>query len=285
MFDQIVTDIKDLKIQGAINIAKKALEALHEKSASAASIEALQQAALILEETRPTEPALRNVVRWFLKELSPDRANRNELYEKIIGEIQDSLEKVTSYGASMIENGMTLFTHCHSSSVTAAIMRAYDEGKRFEVYNSETRPRFQGRKTALELAGHGIHVHHMVDNAAFHILKKVDLFFFGADAVNSYGNVFNKVGTKTYAETVKRYDGKTFSLTSGIKYDVETKYGVHEEIEKRASLEVWDTEKKNITIFNPAFDEVEKEYIDGIVSEFGVLAPESFVQEARKMLE
>ena len=67
MFDQIVQDIKDLKIQSAMNIAKKGLEALFERSeelkTSGFKVESLEPAVDTLKETRPTEPALRNVIR------------------------------------------------------------------------------------------------------------------------------------------------------------------------------------------------------------------------------
>jgi len=44
--------------------------------------------------------------------------------------------------------------------------------KKFEVYNTETRPLFQGRKTAKELKGAGIKVTMFIDSAMDIALSK-----------------------------------------------------------------------------------------------------------------
>jgi ribose 1,5-bisphosphate isomerase len=286
MFDQIVEDIKNLKIQSAMNIAKRGLEALWERSeelkTSGFKVESLEPAVEMLKETRPTEPALRNVLRLFMKKINHDLSNNEAVYHEIMTMIEASSKKIQEYGSNLIENGMIVFTHCHSSYVVNTIIEAKLQGKKFEVYNTETRPKFQGRITAQEIAQNGIKVHHMVDSAAYHVLKKADIFFFGADAINSYGNVFNKVGTKMFSEIATRYNVKTFCMTSSLKFDTETIFGVNEKIEERSAHEVWDTQDPNITIYNPAFDEVEKEFIDAIVSEHGVLSPESFVSTVKE---
>lgn len=289
-FDTIVTDIRELKIQGAINIAKKALEAYVGKVESVkfkvqseghpqtGGWEAeLAEAKAILIATRPTEPALRNLLDLYEKQLSADLSNSAELYTAILQKVEDDTKRIHLYGSNVIEDGMTILTHCHSSTVTQSIIRAFRAGKEFTVYNTETRPRFQGRKTALELAEAGIEVHHMVDSAAFHILRKVDLFLFGADAINSVGNVFNKVGTAMFAHLAQEFGAKTFSITGSLKYDHETEYGTNEVIEERDTKEVWEIPHPMIKIMNPAFDEVIADDITGIISEFGVMSPATFI--------
>lgn len=288
MFDQIVQDIKALKIQSAINVAKKALEAIYERSkelkeANFAKV-SLEPALDTLKETRPTEPGLRNVLKMYMKAVAPDLSNIDQVFESIRSEIEDMTEKIKEYGSNLIEDGAVIFTHCHSSSVTDVILEAHKRGKSFIVYNTETRPRFQGRITAKELADNGITVHHMVDSAGSHVLRKANVFLFGADAISSSGSVFNKVGTKMFAEMARRYDVKTFSVTSSLKFDSETIIGHPEKIEERAPQEVWDIVHDHIIIHNPAFDEIEKENIDAIISELGVLSPESFVSAMQQRL-
>ena len=59
-----------------------------------------------------------------------------------------SREAAAEIGAKRIRSGMLVFTHCHSSTVTRTLAKAKAEGKEFSVICTETRPAFQGRKTA-----------------------------------------------------------------------------------------------------------------------------------------
>ena len=82
---------------------------------------------------------------------------------------------IGQYGSPLIQDGMTLLTHCNAGwlafvdigSATAPIYTAHKEGKRFQVFCDETRPRFQGAVlTAWDLAQEGIPHRIIPDNAA-----------------------------------------------------------------------------------------------------------------------
>ena len=113
---------------------------------------------------------------------------------------------IASSGAGLIRDGMAVFTHCHSSTAVGVLLEAHRRGIRFKVFNTETRPRFQGRVTASELAAAGIEVIHMVDSAAKVALDGADLFLFGADAILPSGYLVNKVGTGIFCVVASRYD-------------------------------------------------------------------------------
>lgn len=283
---QTITDIKDLKIQGAVAVAKAALVAFSEEAIELAKLGKtkadLANAKAALIATRPTEPALRNLLDRFEREVADDLKDAWQLAPRIVSEVDEASDKIHQYGANLIEDGMVVYTHCRSSTVTKSIIKAWQAGKRFTVYNTETRPKWQGRKTATELASAGIPVNHMVDSAAGIILKKADLFLFGADAVNSYGDVFNKVGTGLFAHRATELGVKTFCLTGSLKYDAQTIWGKNETVEERAASEIWEDPPQNITLHNPAFEEVTASDITAIVSEFGVLPPEGFVEKATR---
>jgi len=134
---------------------------------------------------------------------------------------------------------MKIFTHCHSSTVEAIIVKAWKQGKKFEVYNTETRPKFQGRKTATNLAKEGIPVTHFVDSAGRSMLRKTDLFLFGCDAITSEGKLINKIGTEMLAQTARESSIPAYSCTNSWKFDPNTLYGFDEEIEQRDPNEVW----------------------------------------------
>ena len=69
--------------------------------------------------------------------------------------------------------------------VMAILKKAKEQGKKFEVYNTETRPKFQGRITATELAKLGIPVTHYIDSAARLAIKQTDMMLIGCDAIDS----------------------------------------------------------------------------------------------------
>lgn len=281
-FDTIVKKIKSLEIQGARNIAHQGLYALMLKTKEFLNTKKTKEDLLpfidILKNARATEPALRNILDKYIIQLDENFQNYENIYEIIDKKMDDAFEKSIDYASNTIENGMSIFIHCNSSSVVQALIKAKKKGKKFEVYNTEARPKFQGRIAVNTLIKAGINITHMVDNAMHYYMKKADLFMFGADSITSSANVINKVGTKIYAEYGKKYDTKNICVTFSYKYNKETVFGFNESLEKRKSKEIWDITHKNLKIFNPAFDEVEKEYIDLIISEYGALTPEIFIE-------
>lgn len=42
-------------------------------------------------------------------------------------------------------------THCHSGSVIKTLVEAHKQNKKIQVFNTETRPLYQGRKTSADL--------------------------------------------------------------------------------------------------------------------------------------
>jgi len=266
-FEEICRKIKKMEIQGAENVAKAAVKALMIKSDA--------QSVKKLVSLRPTEPCLRNAVNF----VKPDP---EKLGPVALRHFRESDKKIAEYGAKKIEDGMIVFTHCHSSGVIDILKEAKRQGKNFELHNTETRPVFQGRKTAKEIASIGVHVKHYVDAAARFALKKADVFLFGADAITTEGKVINKIGTELFAEIADKYDIPAYSCTDSWKFDPLTVFGFREPIERRGAEEVWEKPPKNVEIVNLAFERIDTQLITAIISELGVYSPDIFLQEVRK---
>lgn len=263
-FDKIVSDIKKIKIQGARNIAKAALNAYFlipsEKSKE------------ILLKSRPTEPMMKNVL---------DMAKNNSEKE-ILKHFQISQEKINEHIFKLIKNGDVIFTHCHSTSVSDALVYAKKKGRKFEVFNTETRPLYQGRKTAQELGKAGIKVTIFTDSA-FEIAllktqgtKKVDTVLIGADALINKG-VINKVGSGMISEVAYHHKIPVYTVADSWKY---TSKKVP--LEQRNINEIWNKAPKNVKIKNPSFEFVPKKYIKAVVSELGVLSYDNFLKKVSK---
>lgn len=276
-YQETLKSIKSLSIQGAEGIAIAATKAFAEKLKEK-DPKKLKKYQEELCEARATEPALRNSLQFCMEnyEKYPDVA------KKVIDHFKKSKQKIAKYGAEKIESGMTIFTHCHSSTVMAVLKEARKQGKKFKVHNTETRPRFQGRITAEELAKEGVEVHHFIDSAGRIALKKADLFLFGCDAITSDGQIINKIGTEVLLNIANQYDIPSYSCTNSWKFDPKTIYGANEEIEQRDPSEVWKKPPKNVVIHNPAFEPVSPDLMTGMITELGVFKPEALMGEIQK---
>jgi len=277
-YNEIIKKIKNLEIQGAENIAVKAVEAFAIKLKETQDKKKLTKYSEELKALRATEPGLRNALEYCLENYSK---NKN-VAGYVIDHFKKSKEKIAEYGAKKIHNGMKVFTHCHSSTVEAILVKAKKQGKKFTVYNTETRPKFQGRITAEELAAKGIDIVHFVDSAGRSVMRKCDLFLFGCDAITSEGKVINKIGTEMLAECANESKIPAYSCTNSWKFDPATLFGFDEEIEQRNPKEVWEKPPKGVKIYNPAFEIVAPDIFTGVITELGIYKPETLILAVEK---
>jgi len=293
--EQTIADIKALKIQGARNVAKAALLALaaqaeHSNQRTAGSFYAeLEKTTKVLSEARPTEPMTRNSLRMVMDYTDSNPADvrllKHAIKKKVwqmLTQFEEEAEKLSDYGARLIPKHALVITHCHSSTVTRILKKARKQN--IEVIACETRPRWQGRITAKELAQAGVNVSLIVDGAANMFMKKADIVLVGADAVTSRGDLINKVGTSMLAHIAKLHDVSFYSAAELLKYSPMTVFGVMERIEQRASEEVWEKPAAKVKIQNPAFDVTAANYLAGYVTEEGVIPPQSFFTFANEKL-
>ncbi|MHA1303592.1 MAG: translation initiation factor eIF-2B [Candidatus Heimdallarchaeaceae archaeon] len=287
-FQKVVEDIRDLKIQGATNIAiegVKAFSLLAQRIESASLddlFEKLEKARVTLATARATEPALRNGLRYIIYKLKNNASTitevkelAKELSKQYVNLLKESKKKVIAYGAHRIKDGSVIMTHCHSSLSTGIILEAQKQGKEIEVYATETRPKWQGRITAKELVRAGIPTTMVVDSAMRWVINRhnVDIVITGADAITSQGTVINKIGTRLLALAAKEMDVPFYTAINLLKYDASTTIGKLSAIEFRPSNEIWEDPPEGLKFLNPAFETVSRELIDGVITEAGIFAP------------
>ncbi|MBD3249729.1 hypothetical protein GF336_06815 [Candidatus Woesearchaeota archaeon] len=291
-FQSILEDIRDINIQGARNVARASVDAIrivahkNRDKDKKEILDILNNARLKLIKARITEPAMRNCLNYIFFDINSAENITEEIHKrakKIESHFDISKEKISEIGSRKIIGKSIVFTHCHSSTVTNILKKSKKEKKRFKVYNTETRPLFQGRITAKELAKAGIPVRHFVDSAARLALKKADIMLIGADAITSEGKVVNKIGSELFAEVADKYDVPLYVCTDSWKFDPETVFGYEEEIETRKGKEVWMNPPKGVVVDNHAFENIDTDLITGIISEFGVYRPEVFIEEIRRV--
>ncbi len=262
LFNKIAKDIKKVRIQGARDIAKAALRAY--------SLIPTKESKNKLLSLRPTEPMMHNVLDLADK-LPPNEINQH---------FNDSQEKINNLVFKLIKNNSRIFTHCHSTNVIKALIYAKKKGKNFQIYNTETRPLFQGRKTAKEFRKAKIPVTMFIDSAMDVAISKqnskdkeyVNLIILGADAITNKG-IINKIGSGIIAEISHYHKIPLYIIADSWKF---TKNKVP--IENRKLNEIWDKAPKRIKIKNPAFEFVPKSHITKIISELGILSYDQFLK-------
>ena len=262
-FNEILRNIKSVKIQGARNIAKAALKAYF--------LVPSKNSKKLLLASRPTEPMMENVLH-----MADDYPKK-----QILDHFDSAQKEIDKNVLKLIKKNSVIFTHCHSTNVLNSLIYAHKKGKKFEVYVTESRPLFQGRKTARNLQRAGIKVTIFIDSAIDIALtkkqgtKKADIIFIGADALIKKG-IINKIGSGLIAKIAKQEKIPLYVIADSWKF---TKNKVP--IEQRALNEIWDSAPKKVKIKNPAFEFVDKKYIKGIISEYGILKYDQFLKKAK----
>lgn len=290
--NQVLRDIKSLKIQGAENVAEASLKALKvvvlksKKEEPKAFEQELLKVRHALESTRPTEPYMRNLMQAAFYQVCSDKIRL--FRENILRNIQFALIKmkrdrafIADIGAAKIPRNSVIYTHCRSSTVIDILKKA-SRTKNFMVNNTETRPRFQGRKTAVDLAAAGIKVRHFVDSAMRLAIKEADMVLLGCDAITAEGRVINKIGSELAAEVAHKKGIPFYICTNSLKFDPKTIFGFEEPIEERSPREVWEDPPQNVEVDNHAFEIIDPALITGIITELGIYKPYTLVEEIKR---
>ena len=208
--------IKNVKIQGANAIALASLNTLAKYAQTLKEgnfrenrvklLSAISQLSLV----RPTEPFNQNLLRSISAIINQNKISAaGDFKELITGRcsflkklINDNAAKIAVHGSKLVRTGQKIFTHCHSKTVEDIFIKAKKQNKVFSLFNTETRPLFQGRITAKNLLEHKIPVTMVADSAAEFLISEtsgkdlmMDLVILGADAILPDGSIINKIGS------------------------------------------------------------------------------------------
>jgi len=281
---EIAEGIKNMRIRGAGKIARAAAEALKHFALDFSGtkdkfLEEIEEVKEYLISTRPTAVSLKNAVYFVINRIKGE--SLEELRESVIKNAdnfikrsEEALELIGKYGAGRIPDGATILTHCNSSAALQCIIQAHREGKEIRVFNTETRPWFQGHITARTLAKEGIDVTMIVDSAVRYFMREIDIVVVGADTIASNGAVINKIGTSQIALAANEARVPFIVCAETYKFSPETVIGKLVKIEERDPREIANPEDfPGVKFRNPVFDATPPEYIDAIVTEIGVISP------------
>ena len=197
--------------------------------------------------------------------------------------------RMGDFGKELIPDGGSVLTHCNAGALATGgygtaigVIRAgWEAGKRFQVFNTETRPFLQGsRLTAWEFQKLGIPSKLIVDSAAGMLMRQgqIDCVITGADRIAANGDTANKIGTYSLA-VLARENRIPFYIAAPIStIDLSLTDGDQIQIEERPQEEVTHLQgvpmaPEGVQAINPAFDVTPNGYVSAIITEAGVARP------------
>ncbi|MFH0928998.1 MAG: S-methyl-5-thioribose-1-phosphate isomerase [Candidatus Aenigmatarchaeota archaeon] len=254
--------IRSLEIQGAKDIALESLKFLRTLTNKKGFGKDFDKAVRKLEKARPTAVVLHNCLEIIRKD------KNTKTIDRLLRQLKQSDKEIALRGRNLIKNNSKIMTRCHSTEALALIKQAWKDGKKVKVYATETRPKWQGIKTANELAKLGIPVTLIVDSAMGFFIKDVDMVIVGTDAMRKEGFV-NKIGTYMLALLCKEHSKPLYVVGDTLKLDRRKKLM----IEERDPDEVYVEHIKNLVVRNPAFDVTPWKYVKRVVTEKGIMTP------------
>ena len=301
--EEIYRDIKKLNIQGATNVGIATLEGIKialENSKEEDNQKLYDEVIAVgnrLAHARTNEPLATNgvtFVEYFFKnefsvlpEIGTMKRTLEELCDRYLELIGNTKRDLVEKNYQMLTNFDKLFTHCHSSTAVNLIKKLSKKDDNFEVVCTETRPMYQGRKTAKSLIEAGIKTTMIVDSAAESFVINrgsvpVDAVFIGCDQFTEKGYVVNKIGSWGLAMAAFYADKPLYVVTPLLKIDAES-FHTGIEIEIREDRELWEDAPKELDMYNPAFEIVDNNLITGFVTEYGIVKPKDIGQVVRQV--
>ena len=207
----------------------------------------------------------------------------------ILDEDRAMCRRIGEHGRDLIPDGARVLTHCNAGALATAgigtalapLYLAVLDGRRIEVFASETRPLLQGsRLTAWELSQAGIAVTVIADGAAASLMQSgaIDLCIVGADRIAANGDVANKIGTSAIAIAARYHSLAFYVAAPSSTFDPATPSGEAIAVEERAPDEIRcgfgrPTAPADARIRNPAFDVTPATLVTAFISDRGVYRP------------
>ena len=301
--DEVALAIKTMKVRGAPAIGVTAALGIALAATQSASdstpklLKTIKETAKTLGATRPTAVNLFWGLDRMLKkaETNADKS-ATDLKDILVAEaltIQEEDVKrnkqLGQFGASLIDDGDTVLTHCNAGSLACAgfgtaigvIASAWNQGKKIHVFVDETRPLLQGaRLTAWELKKAGIPMTLITDNMAGHFMQRgqINKVVVGADRIAANGDTANKIGTYSVAVLAQAHNIPFYVAAPSSTVDPSIPDGDHIVIEERAKEEVTDIGDVKLAplgvgVANPAFDVTPARLVKAIITERGIVYP------------
>ena len=286
----LIDEIKKDRTHGASGLARQAagvLKAAAERSHADSTEQFVCEMRQIAEKLISAKPAMApiyNIVSRLMSNIAKkagamDLARaRQYTISKVDEAVKDSLEavaQIAEHGSELITAGDTVMTHSYSSTVVAALKKAFVKHGNIEVITTRSGAGLSGEITAAELSRHRIPVTFIDDTAIGLYLPRINKCFVGADRICADGKLVNSIGSYLLAIAAEKSGTPFYVLCETLKFDPRISSS-EADLEEKAPDEVIKPGRlpPEVRVKNPYFDITPLSLVTGIVTEKGLLGPE-----------
>ena len=280
MIDETAEEIREMQTHSSSIVAIKAADALRELlDREFATVEeyvrGLQRNSSALRRAQPSHASLHNTQREIVSRIEAGdfdtieaaQAETAAAIDEVIEGVENAKHEAAANAAELLADRTTVLMHDYSSTVLEAIEIAARGGNHIDVYVTEARPRFFGRKTARRLAEiDRVDATLIVDSAAGHHLDACDRVLFGMSSIVG-DTLYNRVGTYPITATAAEL-AVPVSVVGASEKRIDE--GFVFENEFRSSTEVMREPAEGFSISNPAYDETPTHLLTNVVTEEGI---------------
>ena len=284
MIDEAVAEIERMRTHSSSVVAVKAAEALRELldreyPTVEKYVRDLERNSSALRRANPSHASLHTTQREIVTAVeeadTPDLAAAMEetaaAIDRVVERVTTGKQRAAEAAAASFSDGETILTHDFSTTLLEAIETAARDGTHLDVYVTEARPRYLGRKAARTLAGiDRVEPHLLVDSAAGEVLDDCDRAVFGMTCIVD-DNYYNRVGTFPIAATANELAVPVVVVGSSSKVIDTGGFGFENEF--RPPVEVMREPAEGFDVHNPAYDATPLHLVDSIITDEGTRTP------------
>lgn len=283
--------IRDLhldKTSGASELIKAALEILKAQLDSIKNPymdikDIILELSRELLNVRPSMAPIINTLGYFFHDLKS--YTKKDLLERYINFPQKREKRqnaLLSYFHSFLNNYKGKHLNIMLISYSTTIIKCLKEAKtkNFTFYILEARPLLEGRRTA-EILSSDFETHLITDSSMGKFIDSIDIVLLGIDSILRDGSIVNKIGSHPLACIAADNNKEVYAIGDSYKYNLKSHFGQEIIVEDKPIYEVYSKKikKKLFHVHNYYFDTTPSKYLNGIISDLGVLAIPDFLKE------
>ncbi|KAI5122155.1 hypothetical protein M0805_007054 [Coniferiporia weirii] len=251
-----------------------------------------------LVSARPMAVTMGNAIRQLKLEISdsdidmPEQDAKDLLCQKIDDYIRDRIiiadQVIQDTAVQKIKDGDVILTFARSSVVEKVILGAHEDGKRISVIVVDSRPMLEGKHLLSVLAAAGIPCTYLFLPALGSVITEASTVLLGAHSLHANGAVYARAGSALVALMARTYNVpvlvccETYKFAEGVALDGFTKnelaptgdlFNSFPSVIPRSSLTL--EPQPNLEILNPLYDLTPPTNITAVVTEVGIIPPNS----------
>ena len=262
-------------LSGASELALRALEAFASFVTAKRTPEEIRELAAKLEAAQPSMAAVRNVAR-VCAQLLTEGQEPGLVFQEMRRDLAGAPEKIARNGLKVIQGTPTVVTLSRSAAVVALLTFLHARGRLAGAFVLESRPGFEGRRTAADLAAAGIAAKLVVDALGPSLVRQADAVVVGADSVLRDGALVNKIGTYPLALAAKAAGKPFYAACEVLKVDADHDATSFPPPDGRSPAEL--DPPPDVAAVNVYFDLTPPELVTAYLTDKGVYEPRRIAQ-------